>query len=154
MFVSVIFLNAIYLDKSLNSAKSSEVLEIHWAASMGSLALHRRLYHAGSRRIQLWQRRRFHLKYMPGLRSSVSNRLSPKPLSANSQSAHLRISKLYHTRKDTVLCPLPFPNPPGPRHYHLWRHIRCCRSPQRQWGLIQFKCHSLREQTEHGKESS
>ena len=83
MFVSLIFLNAIYPEISLQFAKSFEVLEVHWTASVGSPGLHRRLYHAGSRRIQLWQRRRFHLKHMPGLRSSVSSHhLSPNPPSA------------------------------------------------------------------------
>ena len=62
------------------------MLEIYRAASVGSPGLHRRLYHAGSRRIQLWQRRRFHLKHMPGLRSSVSDcHLSPNPLPAKFQ---------------------------------------------------------------------
>lgn len=73
MFVSLIFLNAIYPEISLQFVKSFEVLEVYWAASVGSPGLHRRLYHAGSRRIQLWQRRRLHLKHMPGLRSSVSS---------------------------------------------------------------------------------
>ena len=86
MFVSLIFLNAVCLEISLQFAKSFEVLEIYRVASVGSPGLHRRLYHAGSRRIQLWQRRRFHLKHMPGLRSSVSNHhLSPNPLSAKVQ---------------------------------------------------------------------
>ena len=68
---------------SLQLAKSFQVLEIHRVTSLGSPGLHRRLYHAGSRRIQLWQRRRFHLKHMPGLRSSVSSHhLSPNPPSA------------------------------------------------------------------------
>ena len=72
MFVSLIFLYAIYPEISLQFTKSFEVLEVYWTASVGSPSLHCRLYHAGSRRIQLWQRRRFHLKHMPRLRSSVS----------------------------------------------------------------------------------
>ena len=39
---------------------------------MGSVGLHRRLHHAGHRRIPLRQRRHLHLKHMPGLCSSVS----------------------------------------------------------------------------------
>ena len=72
MFVSLIFLYAIFPETSLQFTKSFEMLEDHRATSVGSPGLHRRLYHAGSRRIQLWQRRRFHLKHMPRLRSSVS----------------------------------------------------------------------------------
>ena len=40
---------------NLQFAKSLQVLEVHRAASMGSARLHRRLYHAGYRRIPLWQ---------------------------------------------------------------------------------------------------
>ena len=73
MFVSLTSLNAIYLEVSLQFTKSFQVLEVHRFASVGGFSLHCRLHHAGSRRIQLWQRQRFHLKHMPGLRSSVSN---------------------------------------------------------------------------------
>ena len=77
MFVSLIFLNAIYPEISLQFAKSFEVLEVYWAASVGGPGLHRRLYHAGSRRIQLWQRRRLHLQHMLSLRGCVSNHHLP-----------------------------------------------------------------------------
>ena len=75
---------------SLQLAQTFQVLEIHRTASVGSAGLHRRLHHAGHRRISLWQCQHLHLKHMPGLCSSVSTyRRSSNPPSAKLRKAFL-----------------------------------------------------------------
>ena len=121
---------------------------------MGSAGLHRRLYHAGGRRIPLRQRRRLHLKHMPGLCSSVStHHHSHDPPCAEFRQAGIRARKLHNPRAHPILRPLPFPHPPRARPHHLCRYLCRRGSSDRQRRLIQFECKSSRKQTKPGARS-